>query len=643
MPTAVSDFTGILGFSSWAGDAPSSPIVLTYSFSDASEPFYPYSGFEVDEGSFEAFTQAQQAVARDALDAWAAVSGLIFVEVAGNEGNLRFSNYDLPEGTQSASVFPFRSIFPSFGDLVSFSGDVRVDASLIDETGVDLLLPEVGYALGLEDPSSGLAQLLPEFDNTSFTVLSENGAPAQELGLFDRQAIQELYGENGYGASDEGELISFELDEETLRTAHVWGDAASEIWGSSLEDRIQAGSGNDQVYGFGGADLIEGGAGDDTLYGGGGTDTLIGNTGDDILWAFGSGDNLLEGGAGSDTLLSDADNDTLIGGADADFLRVYGGDGLLDGGAGADFLFGSTGDDTLIGGSQADYLSGGTGRDLLTGGRGADTLIGGIRDDTLWAGDGTDRAYGGTGADLIYGGSSAGSGVDRLYGERGNDTIYGEVGFDMLDGGVGKDLLSGGANADNLYGGLGDDTLFGGQGSDRLFGGFDRDRANGGTGDDVIYGQEGRDTLLGSAGDDRIFGGIDSDQLFGGTGQDQLFGGAGDDRLVGDAGHDVLAGGLGSDTLRGGRNADTFVFQDRGGNDTIVDFDAQNRFERIDLSAVTGIVDLGDLLANHALQVAEDVLITARTPSPSSPGFDPIRIVLENVDLADLDASDFIF
>ncbi|MFC6582911.1 hypothetical protein [Sulfitobacter aestuariivivens] len=89
--------------------------------------------------------------------------------------------------------------------------------------------------------------------------------------------------------------------------------------------------------------------------------------------------------------------------------------------------------------------------------------------------------------------------------------------------------------------------------------------------------------------------------------------------------------------MTGGFNADTFVFSDFGtgfGQDTINDFDANNDLERIDLSDVSAIVNMFDLLSNHTSQINTNVLIDAG---------DGNSIVLRNVSVDDLDAEDFIF
>ena len=172
------------------------------------------------------------------------------------------------------------------------------------------------------------------------------------------------------------------------------------------------------------------------------------------------------------------------------------------------------------------------------------------------------------------------SGADTLNGGSHNDTIIGFNGRDNLTGHGGADtILSGGGN-DTLNGDSGRDVLKGGGGNDKLSGGIWNDTLIGGTGNDHLYGDSGNDRLLGSAGDD------------------SLFGNAGNDTLLGGNGSDVLNGGWGNDVMTGGHNGDTFVFDNNFGHDTITDFSSGNG-EHIDLSAVTGIANISDLVAHH--------------------------------------------
>ena len=346
------------------------------------------------------------------------------------------------------------------------------------------------------------------------------------------------------------------------------------------------------------------------------TPAFVRGAGGDDTIRTGTGADYVDGGDGDDSLIAGAGRDTLLGSAGQDHL--FGGDGF-------DTLFGGSGNDTLEGGNQADQLNGGDGGDQLIGGAGFDNLYGDAGNDTLWGGSTADRLFGGAQDDVIYGGTNIGFTVDGLFGGTGNDALFGQAGYDHLDGGEGNDLLDGGHQADNLYGGAGDDTLRGDLGFDRLFGGAGNDFGRGGDGGDGLFGQWGDDTLNGEAGNDR---------LFGGTGRDNLDGASGNDRLFGGAGFDTLTGGTGDDILAGNSNADTFVFRDGDGNDTITDFAATNDFERIDLTAVSAIANLADLMANHLSQSGAHVVID--TGGGNS-------VTLSNVTLANLDAADFIF
>ena len=118
----------------------------------------------------------------------------------------------------------------------------------------------------------------------------------------------------------------------------------------------------------------------------------------------------------------------------------------------------------------------------------------------------------------------------------------------------------------------------------------------------------------------------------GDKGLDLLRGGNGNDNIRGFAGFDVLIGGTGNDRLQGDANADTFVFGNGFGHDVIVDFDAFNARERIDLSAVTAITSFADLAADHLTQVGTDAVITDGSNT----------ITITGVDIADLDAGDFL-
>jgi Ca2+-binding RTX toxin-like protein len=114
---------------------------------------------------------------------------------------------------------------------------------------------------------------------------------------------------------------------------------APAIFGTSGNETIIGGDGNDEIYAKTGSDSISGGPGNDILDAGYHADsskngqfielatssnTVSGGDGNDEIYGTNVND-LLSGDAGDDILYADSGNDTLIGGAGNDYL--YGGDG----------------------------------------------------------------------------------------------------------------------------------------------------------------------------------------------------------------------------------------------------------------------------------------------------------------------------
>ena len=62
------------------------------------------------------------------------------------------------------------------------------------------------------------------------------------------------------------------------------GPGNDTIYGSDLNDTIDAGSGNDLIYGMSGSDKIFAKAGNDTIHGGQGPDSISGGAGKDTAW-----------------------------------------------------------------------------------------------------------------------------------------------------------------------------------------------------------------------------------------------------------------------------------------------------------------------------------------------------------------------
>ena len=115
------------------------------------------------------------------------------------------------------------------------------------------------------------------------------------------------------------------------------------------------------------------------------------------------------------------------------------------------------------------------------------------------------------------------------------------------------------------------------------------------------------------------------------AGDDLLQGGADDDVLEGGAGNETLAGGTGDDTLYGDGDSDTFVFEAGHGADVVADFSTTE--DTIDLSAFSSIWSFDDLL----LSQTDDGVLIDLTPYGGG------TVLLEDVNLDDLDASQFVF
>ena len=158
-----------------------------------------------------------------------------------------------------------------------------------------------------------------------------------------------------------------------------------------------------------------------------------------------------------------------------------------------------------------------------------------------------------------------------------------------------------------------------------------RDTFNGLADDDIVRGLRGADEINGGGGWDVISGNRGRDTIDGGNGADIISGNIGADLLFGGNGDDIISGNRGNDTLSGGRGDDAFVFNNDRGRDVITDFDTHGD-DVIELS-VAGFNSFDDVLA-AASQESDGVTIDLSNTS---------SILLEDADLADLSASDFVF
>ena len=491
-----------------------------------------------------------------------------------------------------------------------------------------------------------------------------------------------LYGGPGvdwlsYAGSDAG--VTVRLYDGLAQRGHAEGDTITgfenlrgsahpdRLAGTGRANRLEGGAGNDRMWGGSGDDVLEGGAGADRLYGGPGLDwaSYQGsdagpdrlNGGDGVDWVSYQGsdagitvnlkDNTVAGGHAEGDVITDIEN--VIGSDYQDILIGNDGANRLEGGDGNDYFFSSEGADQLDGGDGQDRilyqrsdagvtvnLEDGTGegghaegdiftgiesvigsnhRDILIGDDDYNFLGGGRGDDELWGKDGNDVLVGGLGDDQLYGGD-------------GNDGLYGRWGADLLDGGGGIDSISYNGSDAGVMINLMDGTVSGGSAEGDVI--IDIENVQGSRYQDILVGDDGANFLIGIGGDDELRGNGGDDVLHGQEGADRLGGGDGDDELWGGNGNDVLDGGSGADRLTGGGGADIFLFDYEHGNDTILDF--TNEEDLIDLTAfdLVGFDDLTLSSASNGVKIDLSV-------------HDGGTILLQDFDIADLDASDFIF
>ena len=472
----------------WSAPAgPGTPAVITFSFLDASTS-------QVPSADFTAFTEAMRQAARNALAAWASVAGLTFVEVpAAVGGEIRFGF----DGTMDGNTVGY-AYMPNLtedgestvgGDIYLLTSRYAGASGAAGTEAYEVLLHEIGHAIGLKHPFDDTPVLASTLDNTNNTVMSYThlSGPKAAPQSLDIAAITWLYGTAAQAAAD-GISTSYSQTTNVLTT--TGGAGRDRAVGINLSDAMLGNDGDDALWGVRGNDTLDGGNGNDSLDGGFGNDLLTGGAGTDQLDGGASGSDTLDGGAGDDVYLVTRSGLTILDASGTDTARasisltlpaalenlaLTGSAFRGTGNESANWIDGSTAANQLQGMGGNDFLRGFDGADAVYGGAGADTANGNIGNDTVFGDDGADWAMGGQGNDIVYGGIGDDPHVN---GNRGNDIVYGGDGADTLFGGQDQDVLYGEAGNDVLAGDLGNDTLFGGAGADRFVlgtgGGADR-------------------------------------------------------------------------------------------------------------------------------------------------------------------------
>ncbi len=357
---------GLLGGGRWIDPE------VTYSFLDDESDIsyenteYAQSFYETYFRGFRAVSDESAAALRLALDEYANVSGLSFVELDGPEGALdedqeatmRFSQWD-------ASRFNGFGGFPVWN--TEDAGQVRLSNDFqnfdMGSYGFFLALHEIGHSLGFLHTFHG-TRIPDEYDTIEYSVMTYDFRPEEDAGFMqslmqvDIAAIQYIYGANfDYNADD----TEYTFD---IRTGEMSINGVGQ--GTPADNVIMR-----------------------TVWDGGGVDHYnFGNYQTDMM---------IDLNAGGSVEVSVNDNFQSVRIGDQDFEWEY-----VDQVYNA-FLYeddlrslienatGGSGSDTLIGNQVDNVLNGGAGNDVLRGGLGNDTLVGGA---------GNDRLYGAAGADM---------------------------------------------------------------------------------------------------------------------------------------------------------------------------------------------------------------------------------------------------
>lgn len=450
-----------------------------------------------------------------------------------------FLNFDLKQGSDSYTGSKSRDYVTAWGG----------DDTLSLGAGDDLVtILSVGQSAGSINGGSGSDSLMI----STASIFGMGGAVVDvvfgSLVLTSSQSIETLVidGVSRIGGNEAANVFDLSyLSSLSYSSEFRLNGGDDKFVGSSSDETVNGGLGNDSFYGGGGSDTyiigdVQGTK--EVFYGGADVDTLLFMTGPTAAKGAAVLSGLKLSATQSFELLEfrpgnwDDGNGAVFGTAEANVFdfsffstQIYinhahfdlgDGNDTYKGGYFAQWAEGGNGNDTLIGNSDNDTLDGGGGADSLVGGLGSDTyVIDSISDILIEATNAP--VYDRDTVITTLRSFSLSAVIENLQ-------ARGAVDFKGTGNAL-ANVLTGAAGDDTLLGLDGDDTLFGGTGNDVLNGGSGSSVLNGAAGNDLLIGADRKDTLYGDDGSDRLFGGGGNDKLYGGKGADRLDGGAGDD------------------------------------------------------------------------------------------------------------------
>jgi hypothetical protein len=385
-----------LAYGSW-NSVPGTAVTLTYQFLQSP----PRDATTDDAKGFQAMSFAQQQATRAALNAWANVANISFVEVSGG-GQLHFGTND-----QSADNSSGYAYLPEAGvqsvDLYLNNRGYYNSIFTPGTFGPAVLLHEIGHTLGLKHPgdydsagSSVDGPFLPTAtDNTDYSVMSYRYSSAFNNRydttpmLYDIQAIQYLYGANtNYRTGDD--VYSFGSSQAPVC---IWDAGGNNTFDFSA------------CFGLTQIDLHAGAFS--------GTGNGLANV--SIAYNV-TIRTVMTGAGGSSVTLNDAGN-VMKGGSGADVVRVGAGDDIINTGDGVDTV--------VFSGFYGNYAIVRTAEQVRVTGQGTD-LLSGV--EVLQFADKRVNV-----SDLLL--ASQGGPTS------GNDVFTAMPGNEFIDGGLGLDTL----------------------------------------------------------------------------------------------------------------------------------------------------------------------------------------------------------